>query len=55
LAVTNNTETLITLPAGGKNMSNYGKKYVKFFLLIAFLGMSGCAELSELRKLHQML
>src|SRR3990167_2162237 len=34
-------------------MSNYGKKYVKFFLLIAFVGMSGCAELSELRNLNR--
>jgi chemotaxis protein MotB len=34
-------------------MSIYGKKYVKFFLLIAFVGMSGCAELSELRNLNR--
>lgn len=34
-------------------MSNYGKKYLKFFLLIAFVGMSGCAELSELRNLNR--
>lgn len=42
------------LPAGGKNMSvsKYGK-YVKFFLLVAFVGMSGCAELSELRNLNR--
>ena len=53
MAVTNDIETLTTLPAGGKNMSNYGKKYVKFFLLIAFVGMSGCAELSELRNLNR--
>lgn len=33
-------------------MSNYGK-YVKFFLLVAFVGMSGCAELSELRNLNR--
>lgn len=33
-------------------MSNYGK-YVKLFLLIAFVGMSGCAELSELRNLNR--
>src|SRR3972149_5579914 len=34
-------------------MSNYGKKYVKFFLLIAVVGMSGCAELDELRNLNR--
>lgn len=34
-------------------MSNYGKKYLKFFLLIAVVGMSGCAELSELRNLNR--
>ena len=34
-------------------MSNYGKKYVKFFLLIAVVGMSGCAELPELRNLNR--
>lgn len=34
-------------------MSNYGKKYLKFFLLAAFVGMSGCAELSELRNLNR--
>ncbi|MFN3532628.1 MAG: flagellar motor protein MotB [Candidatus Brocadia sp.] len=33
-------------------MSKYGK-YVKFFLLVAFVGMSGCAELSELRNLNR--
>jgi len=33
-------------------MSKYGK-YVKFFLLIAFVGMSGCAELNELRNLNR--
>ena len=53
MAVTNDIETLTTLPAGGKNMSNYSKKYLKFFLLIAFVGMSGCAELSELRNLNR--
>ncbi len=36
-------------------MSNPGKfgKYVKLFLLISFVGMSGCAELSELRSLNR--
>ena len=34
-------------------MSNYGKKYVKFFLLVAVVGMSGCAELTELRNLNR--
>ncbi|MDO8142699.1 MAG: OmpA family protein, partial [Candidatus Brocadiales bacterium] len=34
-------------------MSNYGKKYLKFFLLVAVVGMSGCAELSELRNLNR--
>lgn len=33
-------------------MSKYGK-YVKFFLLIAFVGTSGCAELNELRNLNR--
>ncbi|MBE7445227.1 MAG: hypothetical protein HS132_08255 [Planctomycetia bacterium] len=33
-------------------MSKYGK-YVKYFLLIAFVGMSGCAELNELRNLNR--
>lgn len=33
-------------------MSKY-RKYVKFFLLLAFVGMSGCAELSELRNLNR--
>ncbi len=33
-------------------MSKYGK-YVKFFLLVAFVGMSGCAELNELRNLNR--
>lgn len=28
-------------------------KYVKFFLLIAFIGMTGCAELNELRDLNR--
>ncbi|MBU6391878.1 MAG: flagellar motor protein MotB [Planctomycetota bacterium] len=28
-------------------------KYMKFFLLVAFVGMSGCAELSELRNLNR--
>ena len=34
-------------------MSNYGRKYVKFFLLVAVVGMSGCAELTELRNLNR--
>lgn len=33
-------------------MFRYGK-YVKFFLLIVFMGMSGCAELNELRSLNR--
>lgn len=33
-------------------MFRYGK-YVKFFLLIVFIGMSGCAELNELRSLNR--
>lgn len=33
-------------------MSKHGK-YVKLFLLVAFVGMSGCAELSELRNLNR--
>lgn len=33
-------------------MFRYGK-YIKFFLLIAFVGMTGCAELNELRSLNR--
>lgn len=33
-------------------MVKYGK-YIKLFLLIAFAGMSGCAEMSELRNLNR--
>ena len=33
-------------------MYKYGK-YVKLFLLAAFVGMSGCAELTELRNLNR--
>ncbi len=33
-------------------MYKYGK-YVKFFLLVAFVGMTGCAELTELRNLNR--
>jgi chemotaxis protein MotB len=33
-------------------MSKCGK-YVKFFLLVTFVGMSGCAELNELRNLNR--
>jgi len=39
-------------PAGGKKMVKYGK-YIKLFLLIAFAGMSGCAEMNELRNLNR--
>lgn len=34
-------------------MSNRGRKLVKFFLLIAFVGITGCAELDELRNLNR--
>lgn len=53
LAITLRDNTFIPpYPLEEKNMSNYGK-YAKFFLLIAFVGMSGCAELSELRNLNR--
>ena len=40
-------------PLEENDMSNRGKKYMKLFLLVAFVGMSGCAELSELRNLNR--
>jgi chemotaxis protein MotB len=45
-------ELYSALPAGGKKMLKNGK-YVKLFLLIAFVGMSGCAEMNELRNLNR--
>lgn len=45
-------ELYSALPAGGEKMLKNGK-YIKLFLLIAFIGISGCAEMDELRNLNR--